>query len=567
MQFSAEAYVEAVLSGETVACRWVKLACERYRRDRDTGEARGLRFDEGAAKVAIAFFGLLRHWKGEWAGEPIGLEPWQQFIIWNLFGWKREDGARRFRTGYIEVARKNGKTTMASGAGLYLMVADGEPGAEVYSAATKKDQAKISHADATKFVENSPQLRRLISVVRDNLSSTANNSKFEPLGRDSDSLDGLNIHGAIADELHAWKDAHMWDVLETGMGSRRQPLMLAITTAGFDRNSLCYQHHTYVEQVLSGVIEDDSYFGIIYTLDEGDDWQEEANWVKANPNLDISKKRDDMRRLAARAQEMPARLNAFLRLHLNIWTQSETRWINRAAWDAGDKGPIDEGALAGRRCYAGLDLSSNTDVTALALVFPPDEEDGAYEALLRFWIPEENMWERVRRDRVPYDAWVRQGYIEATPGNVVDYEFILAQLRADAQAFDLRELAFDRWGSQKIITDLQEVGFTVEEKTHKQSGLPLLVQFGQGFASMSGPMKELEKLILSQRLAHGNNPVLTWMADNLVVREDPAGNVKPDKEKSIEKIDGMVALVMALDRAVRHGVVVSVYEARGVRVL
>lgn len=554
----AEQYVEDVLIGKQVACRWVRLACERHKRDLETGRERGLRFDELDARKAIAFFGLLKHSKGEWAGRTIVLEPWQQFVLWSLFGWKHRDydengkpvWYRRFRTSYLEVARKNGKTTMAAGVGLFLLIADGEPGAEVYSAATKRDQARISHSEATRMAKASPPIRRQVTVFKDNIHIAGTASKFEPLGRDADSMDGLNVHAALIDEIHAHKTRDVWDLLETATGARRQPLMFGITTAGFDRQSLCYQQHEYTEKVLSGVVEDDSWFGIIFTIDPEDDWLDEAVWIKANPNLGVSKKLDDMRRLAARAREMPSQLNAFLRLHLDVWTQSETKWVDLEHWQACGK-MVDPVGLRGRTCYGGLDLSSTTDVSALVLVFPPEQEGDDYQVLCRFFIPEEAMVERSHRDRVPYDAWVRQGYITATPGNVIDYDYILAQIDEDAISYDLREIAFDRWGATLIVQQLQEREMTV-------------AQFGQGFVSMSPPMKELEKLILSQRLAHGNNPVLTWMADNLVVRQDPAGNIKPDKERSREKIDGMVALIMSLDRALRHEAVGSVYEERGV---
>jgi len=552
IEFTAERYVDDVLTGRVVACRAVQLACERYRRDIDHGAERGLYFDREAAQIAIAFFGLLKHSKGEWAGKAVKLEPWQQLIVWNLFGWKRADGTRRFRTGYLEVARKNGKSTMGAGLGLFLMTADGEAGAEVYSAATKRDQARITHAEATRMVKASPQLRRRLTVYRDNIHIKDTASKFEPLGRDTDSLDGLNLHGAIVDEVHAHKTRDLWDLLETATGARRQALMLAITTAGYDRQSLCWTQHEYTLKVLNGLIEDDSWFGIIYALDEDDDCFDEALWIKANPNLHVSKKIEDMRRLAARAREMPSALNSFLRLHCNIWTQSETKWISREHWDACGVA-VDAAGLRGRTAYAGLDLSSTTDITALVLVFAPQADEDRYQVLCRFFIPEEAMTERSHTDRVPYDAWVRAGYITATPGNVIDYEYVLAQIDEDLQAYDLPEIAFDRWGASRIQTQLAELG-----------GEDFLVQFGQGFASMSPPMKELEKIILGHKLAHGNNPVLNWMADNLVARTDPAGNIKPDKEKSLEKIDGMVALIMALDRATRHTVEESVYEERGI---
>lgn len=556
IEFLADAYTEGVLAGRVVACRQVVDACRRHVRDLDDGHERGLWFDEPAAKRAVAFFSVLRHWKGEWAGQAITLEPWQQFVVWSLFGWKRADGTRRFRTAYLEVARKNGKTTLAAGIGLYLLVADGEPGAEVYTAATMREQAKIAHNDAIEMVKRSPQLLREIGVLRENLHHRGSSSKFQPLSADHNTLDGLNIHGVIADEVHAWPNRRLWDVLSTATGARRQPLMLAITTAGVDRQSLCFLLHDYAEKVNSGAVDDDSFFGAVYSLDPEDDWRDEAVWQKANPNLGISKKPDDIRQQARQAGEMPAALNGFLRLHLNVWTQAETRWLSREAWDACN-GVVDAEALRGRLCYGGLDLASTRDLSAWVLVFPPDgapgTADGLYRVLCRFFVPEDNMLERERRDRVPYSAWVRGGYVTATPGNVIDYDWILAQIDEDARAFDVREIAFDRWGATRIQTALMERG-----------GEKWLVEFGQGFASMSGPSKELERLILERKLAHGGHPVLTWMADNVVVREDPAGNIKPDKEKSSEKIDGIVALVMGLARAMAHmqsGV--SVYERRG----
>ena len=550
--FTYDQYVGDVLSGDVPACHWVRCACERNRRDLETGEERGLWFDEEKARTAITFFRLLKHSKGEWAGRTLELEPWQQFAVAMLMGWRREDGTRRFRTSYLEVARKNGKTTLAAGLGLYLMLADGEPGAEVYSVATKRDQARLSHGEATRMAKSSPAIRRMVNVYRDNIHIVDTASKFEPLGADADTMDGLNVHAALVDEVHAHKTRAVWDVIETATGARRQPLMFAITTAGYDRQSLCWKLHEYTEKVLDGVIEDDSWFGMIYTLDGDDEWDDESAWVKANPNLAVSKKLDDMRRKAGRAKEMPASLNAFQRLELDIWTQAETKWIPLEHWQACGAA-VDPEGLRGRICYGGLDLSTNTDVSAFVMVFPPQQEGDAYQVIPRFWIPEEAMIERSRRDRVPYDVWVRQGLITATPGNVIDYAWILHQIDQDAQAYDIVEIAFDRWGATKIQTELMERG-----------GQDWLVQFGQGYVSMSPAMRELERLILEHKLAHGSNPVLTWMANNLVVRTDPAGNIKPDKEKSTEKIDGMVALVMALDRALRHEPPKrSVYETRG----
>ena len=564
IDFTAEAYVDDVLDGRITAGRWVRLACERHRRDLAEGQARGLWFDETAAKVAIAFFSVLRHWKGEWGGRPVTLEPAQQFWIWSLFGWKRADGTRRFRTGYLEVARKNGKTTIAAGVGLYLAFVEGEPGAEVYSAATKRDQAKISHRDATEMVKKSPQLKKLIGVFRDNLHERKSGSKFEPLASDYNSLDGLNVHGVIADELHAWPSPELWGVLKTGTGSRRQPLMLAITTAGVDQQGICYSQREYLGRILKGIIEDDAYWGMIYAidtkrdwpdLDEDDDWQDEANWVKANPLLGVSKKLATMQQDAREAANKPMELNQFLRWHLNVWTQASTRWVNPLHWAACGDWVVDEERLEGRPCYGGLDLAQIYDLAALALVFPPDEEGEPYQAIFRFWLPEENMVERVRRDQVPYDVWARLGLITLTPGNAIDYNFIEADVKALADRFRVIELGYDRYGATQISQNLMDA-----------MGDEWVVPIGQGIISMSPPMKELGRMIASQTLAHGNNPVLNWMADNLVARTDPAGNIKPDKEKSREKIDGMVALIMAVDRATRaQGS--SVYEERGLIVL
>ncbi len=551
---TAKGYIEDVLAGRVAACRWVRLAVERHVRDLEEGGQRGLWFDEVAAARAIHFFSFLKHSKGEWAGQSIQLEPWQQFLCWCIFGWKRGDGLRRFRTAYVEVPRKNGKSTWASGVGLYLFDADGEPGAEIYTAATKRDQARITHAEAMRMVKASPFLRKRIRVFKDNLHIEGTASKFEPLGRDADSMDGLNIHGAIVDELHAHPNRAVWDVLDTATGARRQPLMLAITTAGFDRSTLCWEQHEYTQKVLNRVGDgDDTFFGIIFTIDEGDDWREETTWEKANPNYNVSVKADDLRRKAAKAILMPSALNSFLRLHLNVWTQAETKWVDAERWRS-CAGYVSAEALRGRQCYGGLDLSRTTDVTALAWVFPPDDEGEPFQVLMRFWVPEARVKERSAKGDMNYESWVRQGLITATPGDVIDYDYVYSQIDEDAQQFEVAEIAFDRWGAAAVYQVVEEKGLT-------------MVQMGQGFASMSAPMKELEKLILSKRLAHGGNPVLAWMADNLVAREDPAGNIKPDREKSTEKIDGMVALIMGLDRATRHSDNRSVYEDEDVKVL
>lgn len=566
MEFTAESYIEDVLNGEIVACRWVILACERHKRDLVDGHERGLYFDEQAAKVAIAFFGLLKHSKGEWAGYPIHLEPWQQFHFWVLFGWKRADGTRRFRASYLEVARKNGKSTMAAGVGLLLLVADGEAGAEIYTAATKLDQARIIHQEAIRMVKQSPTLQKELKLFKNNISSEQTFSKYEPLGRDSNTLDGLNVHAALIDELHAHPNGAMWDILDTATGSRRQPLMYAITTAGQSRQTICYQMHDYTKKVLEGVVIDDAHFGTIYSLDresdgeglgEGsfEDWENEEHWLKANPNIGASKKLDNMKDKALKAKHIPARLSSFLQKELNIWVTSSSRWVLPEKWRAcGDELPSLD-ALAGRVCYGGLDLSSTGDITAWVLVFTPLTPDGPYYVLPRFWIPEDNYMERAKLDRVPYEAFIRQGFLETTPGDVIDYDWIEAAILEDAQRFTLKEVAFDPWNATSVSNHMIDKG--VE-----------MVQFRQGFVSMNPAVKALEVAVPKREIAHGNNPVLSWMADNMVLVLDPAGNKKPDKSKSSEKIDGMVALLMAFHRAtLGGGQKESVYQRRGMTVL
>lgn len=535
----AEKYIKNVVAGKLIACRWVRKMCERHLQDLKHGRRRGLYFDREAAIHAIEFFTFLSHSKGEWAGTPVRLEPWQQAILWILFGWyRRKSKTRRFRSAYIEIARKNGKSTLASGLALYMLIADGEAGAEVYSAATKRDQAKIVWDEAKRMVKRSDFLREMITVHKDKMFVTFDTaSKYEPVGRDADTMDGLNVHCAVVDELHAHRTSEVWDVLETGMGARRQPLIFSITTAGYNQASFCYEQRRYATAILDGVLQNDAFFTVIYTLDEGDDPWDEQNWIKANPNLGVSVNWDELRDLARKAKELPTARNSFLTKRVNIWTTASEHWLHPDRW-AACAFEVDEDLLAGRTCYGGLDLSSSLDLTALVWVFPPTADDALYRVVPRFWVPETAMIERSRSQRVPYDAWVREGYITAIPGDVIDYAYIYDQVDRDAQRFDVQEIAFDRWGAAEIYVRMAQAGIE-------------MVAMGQGFASMSSPMKTLEKLVMAKALAHGGHPVLTWNVHNLVAATDPAGNIKPDKRKSVEKIDGAVALIMALDRATR----------------
>lgn len=510
-------------------------------------------FDEIAAKAAVAFFEFyLRHSKGEWAGRPFLLEEWQkEDIIKPLFGWKREcDGTRQYRTAYIEVPRKNGKSCLSAGIAVYLLFADDEPGAEVFSAAGDRDQANIVFSEAQRMVESSPTLARKAQVYRRSIIVPSTRSAYRVLSADAYTKHGLNAHGVVFDELHVQPNRDLWDVLTTSTGARRQPLVVAITTAGYDRESICWEIHEYGRQILEGIIEDPSFFTYIAAAEQEDDWLSEEIWAKANPNLGVSVKLDYLRSEARKAQLTPAYQNTFRRLHLNQWTQQETRWLPLDRWDACDA-PINAKLLEGSPCYGGLDLASSSDIASFVLVFPSEPgENERYALLPFFWIPEENMIERARKDRVPYDAWVRDGLINATVGNVIDYAFIVQAIEELGERYDIREITFDRWGAFQVSQALEGAGFE-------------MVGFGQGFASMANPTKELLRLVLDGRLAHGGHRVLRWMADNMVVSTDAAGNVKPNKAKSREKIDGIVAGIMGLDRAMRHVEAGSVYEERG----
>lgn len=549
----ATKYAKQVLGSKIIAGKWVKYACRRHLNDLERDD---VYFDTEAADRVIQFFSFLKHSKGEWAGTAFVLEMWQKFIISQLFGWKTGDGLRKYRIGYIEVARKNGKTTLVSGIGLYLFFADGEPGAECYTAATKRDQARISHQEATRMVKASPALKQRIGIFKDNLHIASTASKFEPLGADADSMDGLNIHGGLIDELHAHKKRDLWDVLETATGARRQPLQIAITTAGYDQNGICYEQHQYVKQILSGTVDDDTYFGIIYSIDveekigdeviaEGDNWQDEKAWMKANPNLGVSVKLDDLQRKAKKAAEIPAAQNNFLRKHLDVWTQQFTRWIDLNVWDENRKHDVTEDAMVGRWCVGGIDLSAVSDLTCWVMAFPDMDDPEQLDLLMRCWCPEAKLYDSQNKYRDQYQAWEKQGYLITTEGDAMDYDYIRAKIVDDSRAYDIDSISVDRLFqgyefAQKLNLDL---GGT--EKA------PRVIACGMGYLSMAGPAKEMESRLLNRKLNHGGNPVLRFMADNVSVSEDPAGNKKPNKATSQGKIDGIIGILLCLDRLLR----------------
>lgn len=535
----AEQYFSDVLSGRLLTSKMVRLAVERHYNDLEHGHERGLRFNRKRAGRMIQFIeAFCRHSQGEWAGNPFILSPWQAAKFWILNGWEKDNGYRRFRYAYSEEAKGNGKSCEASGVGLYELIGSGEPGSEVYSVATKKDQARIVFAEAERMVAQSPDLKKRIKNYRDSLFIPGTASKFQPLSSDEDSLDGPRPQCIIVDELHAWgaSGRKLWDVLANALGKRRSPLFYVITTAGSDRNSICWQQHEYVEKVLQGLIEDDNWFGWIAGLDEGDDWEDERNWLKSNPNLGVSVQIDELRAVIGKAKNDPASLNGVLRLRLGVWTQSHTQWMPVDEWRE-CAGKVNALELRRRPCFAGLDLSSVTDTTAFVLLFPPiGDEQVPWRVLPFFFLPKENIQKRVKQDRVPYDTWERMGLFELTPGRTVDYGYLRTKINQLGRLFDIREIVYDRWNADALVTNLEEDGFE-------------MVKLGQGYESMNAPMRYLMTLVRNRELAHGANPVLAWQASNVMAAVDPAGFIKPDKAASRERIDGMAALIDALARA------------------
>lgn len=527
-KYPAELYAEQVRSGEILVCEYVRLAVERYYADLDRALDMGRYFDKKAAMRAIHFIEKLKHTKGEWAGQWFRLEPWQQFVLWNIFGWKNADGTRRFRYAYIEIARKNGKTALSAGIGLYMLFADGESRPEVYSAATVKDQAKICFSDAVEIVK-ATDLKNYLTPYRNSIVYELKGGTMKPLSSDYGTHDGLNPSCGIVDEFHAHKDSGMFDVIKSAFGARRQPLMFIITTAGFDKSGVCYAYRENVIKVLRGVNEDDSLFGIIYTLDDKSEWDDPKMWIKANPNLGVSLSADYLADQVKDAKNRPEAVRNVMTKNVNLWVDAERTWILDDAWQK-CIGTTDPADLKGCACWGGLDLSNVSDITAYVLLF---HENDRFQLLPFFWIPEEKMLEKIRKENINYDKWVAEGYITVTPGNVIDYDFVKADILRIVADYDLRTSAYDRWNSSQTIIDLQNEGMECNP-------------FGQGYGSMSAPTKEFEKLVLTGKIEHFGNPVLRWMLASTLVKTDPAGNIKPDKEKSTQKIDGIVATIMAL---------------------
>ncbi len=542
--YLAEKYAEDVMSGKILTCELTKLAIKRHLDDLDKIGKKNFPyfFDEEAAKHRLDFYQFCRHSKGEWAGQVFIPAPWQQFIDWVFYGWKRKDGSRRFRTSYVECARKSGKSTQMAADGLYQLAFDGEPGSEVFTAATKLRQALIIHSESTRMVKKSPALRRMLGITKDRIYHEESGSFYIPLGEDAKTEDGWNVQAAMIDEYHAHPNSGIFDVLRSAMGSRRQPVIKIITTAGYERSCPCYKEREYAINVLREIFKDESYFAIIYTLDDGDEWQDEKVWIKSNPNLGISVKMDDMKEMCHKALNSPSFQNEFLTKKLNIWTNAVTVWIKTGAWEACNM-PVDADALSGNTCYGAFDLSTTTDITAWVLCFPPDN-GGEYHFLFRFFMPQDDLEERIADKNLLANLrlWIKQGFIQTTPGNVIDYDFIYAQIEQDSNTYDLFRIAYDPWNATQIVNDLQKDDFD-------------LVEYRQTYANLSPAAKDFEQKILGKQIAHGGNPVMNWMISCTEVAQDSNGNikpVKPDRQKSSKRIDGVVASIMALDMAVRE---------------
>ncbi len=514
--------------------------------------ARGCWFDVAKADKAVAFFpAMLTHVEGELAGRPFTLAPWQAAHVGCAFGWKRPDGTRRYREVFDYEPRKNGKTAKLAGLMNYVSLCDNESGAQNYSAAAEREQAALLYRVAKLQLAANPQLEKLVKFYATFKSIEYREGvTYKALSADADTKHGFNSHFIAVDELHAQPNRHLVDVLVTSTGARRQPMVWYITTADFLRESICNEKYDYACKVRDGIIEDPAFLPIIYEATREEDWKSPEVWAKANPNLGVSVSPEYLERECKRAQDIPAYENTFRRLHLNQQTETDTRAVPMDRW--ADCGKVPLPSLDGRPCFAGLDLSTTTDLSAFVLLFP--EADGGYSVLPQFWAPAEGARKRETRDRVPYKLWERQGLLKLTDGDVIDYDVIRADINALKLRYNIRKIAADRWNATQIVTQLMGDGFEV-------------AAYGQGFKDMTAPTKELLKLVVAGKLYHGNNAILRWMAANLATETDAAGNLKPSKKKSSERIDGMVALVMALGLALVEPDGKSVYEKRGVLVL
>ncbi|MCL2509179.1 MAG: terminase large subunit [Oscillospiraceae bacterium] len=532
------------------------------------------RYDRLRADFAVSFIQMLRHTTGEWHGKPFHLMPWQEQIIRDLFGVVNADGYRQFRTAYVEIGKKNGKSELAAAIALYLLFADGEAGAEVYSCAADINQASIVFNTAKAMVEQCGGLSRISKLVPSTkrIIFPHTNSFYRVLSSETKSKQGFNVSGLIFDELFAQQTRDLFDTMTKYTGdARRQPLYFLITTAGRDKTSICYEIHCKALAVLDGSKIDPTFYPAVFGIGDGDDWNDEAVWRRVNPSIGVTIPYETVKAAYEQARQNPAEEMHFRQFRLNEWCNADVRWMPMDRWEAcgseqrttnSEQWVEFEKSMEGRECYCGLDLSSTTDLTSLVLVFPPTGDDEKYTVLPFFWLPEDVIDLRARRDHVPYAVWRKRRLFNTTEGNVVDYDHIVAFIAKLSERFRIREIAYDRYGAEKIRRDLEELG--------AENGFTVF-PFGQGFVSMSPPSKDFYQFVMEGKIRHGNHPVLDWNIGNVIVDEDPAGNIKPNKRKSTEKIDGAVALIMGLARATLQAAVPaeSVYdrEDRGLLIL
>lgn len=535
--FDWDAYGRAVMAGEIVVSRWTRLAVERHYKDLESCHARGLWFSEAHAQHALEAFLFLRHSKGEWAGQPFELSPWQQFWVAVAFGWMRADGSRRFREVWLEVPRKNGKTTLLAGIGLYLFWFDGEGGAEVYAAATKMDQAKILYSEAERMVQSSPLLRRDIGQKLNVLynPTPGRADEFRPLGRDSKTLDGLNPHGALLDEVHAHPNRELYDVIKTGLGARRQPMVWQITTAGENLSGFGYSQHEYAEKILEGVFEDDAFLAVIYTVDHPKKWMDPVEWGKANPGLGVSVYLEGLQTSAQKAQRQTSELPNFQTKRLNIWLSGGSKWIPVDDWQACGDASLKIEDFAGEPCWVGLDLAEKKDIAAMAIVF---RRGGRYFVFFKLYHNEDQINAPENRH---FYTWEKSGHLLMSPGNATDFNDIRNDLVVLRDAHQLQEVIYDPKFAAYFAARLAE------------DDSLLMVDMPQTSSRFTLPIVSIENLVLTKDLVHDANPAVAWMISNVVMRESKFSGLRhPTKEKPENKIDAVVALIMAMGRAMNE---------------
>lgn len=543
-------YAEKVVNGEIPAAAPLRAACERALNDLKVEDSPYYYCEKSADRV-IQFFKFLKHIKGPLAGESFVLADWQCFIVGQLYGWKRKkDDLRRFRTAYVEVPRKSGKSTLCSGLSLYHLLADGEQGAEVYAAATTKDQAKIVFGDAQQIVRKNAELSKHLKVHRTALLHDDSGSKMEPLSSDAGSLEGRSPSFSVVDELHVHKTSEVYDVLNVASGARAQPILFAITTAGTNTEGICYDVRNYSLSVVNNNVDDDTFFAAIWTIDETDDWRDPTTWIKANPGYGISVQEDDLERMAKQAQESPVAETNFKTKRLNVWCNASQAWISSYDWDKCTEDKPDIKTFLGKPCYIGLDLASVDDFASMCILFA---KDGKVYPYFKHYLPEDTVYNKTGVIGHKYRDWTKKGLITITEGNVTDLSYIQQDIENLCQDYKVAEIAYDPFGAQQISANLID------------KMLPM-VKMSQSIMSMSDPSKELEKLIKSGQLVHGGDPILNWMISNCIIYIDPNDNIKVKKEAHANKIDGVIALIMALGRMkVNGGIQASIFETRGIR--